>query len=489
VRVLMFSLRGWAPHVAWDSVIAHGLRLRGADVHMFTCGGPMPACEVNFRGVSPALACAECALYPDAVVGALGCAHSRLRDYLSDIERRAIERQVAALKPGDLEGWTFHDRPIGKLVEASVLWFLRKRAVEFDGPDGAAYRRYLIAGAEIATAAPRLLAAVQPDVIVEVNGQFFAERVLNSYAAASTRVIAYEAGWRLGTLGFDEVTPRGPVDLDAAWEVYGLQPLTEQENRTLDDWMTRRLAGDMQRDFYINFDAGGSHPLAALGLDPAKPTAVLFTNLVWDTAVIGRDLGFRTINEWLRATIAAFSARPDWQLVIRIHPAEDLRPGQETVEKLGDLVKGSGELPGNIRLVESTQPISSYALIDVCRATLVYTSTVGFEAAMRGSTVVLGARVYYRGRGFTIDVADQADYLPSLHTAMAAERLDAAAIERARRFAYLLLFRYLHAVPVVQHRPGRFPLWEPKEVDALRPGASPEFDRLMDAVLSGTAFV
>jgi hypothetical protein len=488
-RVLVFSLRGWAPHAAWENVIAHALRLRGADVHMFTCGGPMPACEVNYRGVSPALACAECRLYPNAIVGALGFEHSRLSSYVSADERRAIERQVASLRADELERWTFDGRPLGQLVQASVLWFLRKRETDVSGSDGEAYRRYLVAGAEIATAAPRLLTAVRPDVVVEVNGQFFAERILHTYVEPPTRVVAYEAGWRLGTVGFDEVTDKGPVDLDDAWKTYGAQPLSDEENRTLDEWMRRRLAGDMQRDFYINFQGGGAgHVLSALGLDPGKPTAVLFTNLVWDTAVIGRDLGFRTISDWLRATVAAFAARPGWQLVIRIHPAEDLRPGQETVEKLGDLVR-SLRLTDNIRLVESGQAISSYALIDACRATLVYTSTIGFEAAMRGSRVVLGARVYYRGRGFTIDVADPAEYERALASAMDGAALEQASVERARRFAYLLLFRYLHRVPVVDHRPGRFPLWVPEQTAELVPGVSPQFDRFMDAILTGAPFV
>src|SRR6266480_3775503 len=45
-RILVVSLRGWSAHVAYELVIAHALRLRGAEVALLTCGGGMPACEL-----------------------------------------------------------------------------------------------------------------------------------------------------------------------------------------------------------------------------------------------------------------------------------------------------------------------------------------------------------------------------------------------------------------------------------------------------------
>jgi hypothetical protein len=418
-----------------------------------------------------------------------GLPQSWLRDYVSPAERAAIEREVAALAPDQLASWRFADKPVGELVRASVMWFLRKREMDLAGADGEAYRKYLIAGAEIATAAPRLLAATRPDVILETNGQFFAERILNEFAGPDTHVVAYEAGWRLDHLGFDRVSERSPVDLDEAWTRWGPAPLTAAENREIDAWMAARAGGDMQRDFYIRFEKAGRDVLSGLGLDPAKPTAALFTNLVWDTAVIGRDRGFKNIGEWLRATIAAFSQWPDRQLVIRIHPAEELRPGQETVEKLSDVVASLGPLPANVRVVGSRDPVNSYALLTACRATLVYTSTIGFEAAMRGRTVVLAAQVYYRGKGFTADVSDAADYARILDAAMRVERLDDESVALARRFAYLLLFRYLFKIPMVHHRPGRFPGWSAPDVDLLRPGASHRLDALMTSIRQGGPFV
>src|SRR5262249_54855046 len=100
-RILVFSFRGWYPHIAWESVIAHALRLRGHDVHVFNCGGTLPVCEMNFRHTSPALTCAECSMYPGELVRSLGLARSWLRDYVSQEEINSIRAAVGRLKPAD----------------------------------------------------------------------------------------------------------------------------------------------------------------------------------------------------------------------------------------------------------------------------------------------------------------------------------------------------------------------------------------------------
>ena len=490
-RLLVFSLRGgWYSHTAWEGVLGRAAGMRGARVHVFNCGGRMPICEVNFRHASPRVACAECASYPEALVSELGLERSWLRDYLTDADRAEIEKRVYALRPGEYQSWTFDDRPVGRLVLNSVLWFIRKSQPDLSTDDAAVYRDFLIAGAEIARMAPRLLEAVRPDVIVELNGLFFAEQILNACAPAGCRIATYEAGWRLNSLGFDWLSDRGFADVDDAWEQWRDKPLSPDESARLDAWIQGRRAGDMQRDFYVKFDGpgGARGPLESLGLDPARPTAVLFTNLVWDTAVLGRNLGFRSIGEWIERSVEWFASRPDRQLVIRIHPAEDLRPSQETNEKLSDLVHRL-TLPANVRLVPSAAPVSSYALIEAASAVLVYTSTAGLEAALYGRPVLVAARVYYASRGFTRDVLQPDALGTHLEGALSKPRLSAAEVDLARRFAYLLLFRFLYDFPVVKQRPRSLPLLEPSEAPLVAPGQSAAFDRLVDRLLHGGPFV
>ena len=115
---------------------------------------------------------------------------------------------------------------------------------------------------------------------------------------------------------------------------------------------------------------------------------------------------------------------------------------------------------------------------------LVYNSTTGIEAALRARQVVVAARVYYAGRGFTRDVERLEDYDAILEAALTAGPAGPESLEYARRFAHLLLFRFLHDVPVVKQRPGTLPLMRASEVPLTVPGSGSEFDQLLSRLLS-----
>src|SRR5439155_25388980 len=122
-------------------------------------------------------------------------------------------------------------------------------------------------------------------------------------------------------------------------------------------------------------------------------------------------------------------------------------------------------------------------LMERCQVGLVYTTTAGLEMALRGKPVVVAARVYYRGRRFTLDVERADEYPRILDRAFEMRRMTDQEIDLARRFAHLLLFRYLHRFSVVRERARRLPILDPSEAALLVPGASAYVDRLLDVIL------
>ena len=81
-RVLVASLRGWSSHNAYEVVIAHALRLRGAEVGLLTCGGGMPACELGSARQAYPRPCDRCAWFTDRLAADAGLEHLALRDFL-----------------------------------------------------------------------------------------------------------------------------------------------------------------------------------------------------------------------------------------------------------------------------------------------------------------------------------------------------------------------------------------------------------------------
>ena len=136
-----------------------------------------------------------------------------------------------------------------------------------------------------------------------------------------------------------------------------------------------------------------------------------------------------------------------------------------------------------MRVIPADDPTSSYPLMAASDAVLVFTSTTGLEAAVRGTPVIVAGRTHYRGRGFTVDVSSPEEFEARLDQVLAdPDRLRPDA-ELAARYAYLFFFRDPLASPgVEEHVLGLARLTIDDAAD-LAPGADPAIDEICDLVL------
>ena len=171
-------------------------------------------------------------------------------------------------------------------------------------------------------------------------------------------------------------------------------------------------------------------------------TVILFTNLVWDSAVIGMNIGFSSIVDWVETTVRKFELHPEHNLVIRIHPAETKLSGRESREQMTDaLAKRIPLLPSNVTLIPPEENTSTYELMQEADFGLVYSSTTGLEMAMLGKPVVVAARTHYSGKGFTIDVSSISEFIAAIDQLFSTQLIDASNAVQARRYAHLFFFR------------------------------------------------
>jgi hypothetical protein len=475
-RVLFLSLRGWPNHVAIEGVLAHALRLRGAEVALLTCGGGLPACEMGWaRNVFPR-PCDRCAWYTDAARGALSLPSFRLVDGFD--WGRDGRRAPMQPPPADIDlDWA---------ASTSVPWFLKTTHPEQAREGAAAERDHRVAASVVHASARRVLAEFRPDLLFMVNGEFTAERVIREMALErGMRVITYEMAPRADTLFLSHDRPACEYNTDDAWAASADRPLTAEQRQTVAEMLELRSSGKGAHESY--FDAAEDDETAVrgqLGIPAGARVASLFTNLSWDSAALGRDVAFPTMVDWIARAAAEAGSLEDFFLVIRIHPGE-ARWG--TNEDIGEaLLERLGSLPSNVRVVSSDQAISSYAVLDISSVVLVYTSTVGLEAAYRGLPVIVAGATHYRGRGFTCDVAE-ADELGAM-MAKADLAMDQEQRELAERYAFTFFYRALMPFPLVPQGGGGI-LSVPTDPAALQPGADPYLDLVCDGVLEGHPFV
>lgn len=496
-KVLFFSVRGWFVHVAGEAVLAEALRQRGADSEFFLCGGPLAQCDFK-PGTDPRVTrplCWRCAGFPRRLLAALGAPVFWLDDLLADGEREEASRRVAELADDRLGELRELGLPLLEIVQPSVQRSLLRGDLGGDPASIAVLRGFLASAILYARAAERLLERRRPDTVVMTNGLFFAERLMLELALRrGVHAVTYERGMPPQTILLDHDRPVVRFDLDEPWREARERPLDEAESRRLDDYLLDRSRGRVGvLDLWPRMEADREALRRRLGLDAERPLAILFTNILWDSAVYGRNVGFADMFEWIVATVRWFGEHPEAQLVVRVHPSEVRIPLAASRDRVGDRLAASlPELPPNVRLVAAEDPASSYTLLSLADAALVYTSTIGLEAALLGKPVVVAGRTHYRGRGFTRDPATPDEHDRALAAALrrdGADRPTDQAVELARRYAYLFFFRFQKAFPWVVEAPRAARRLTFDDPDALAPGRDPELDAICDGILDGTPFV
>ena len=318
--------------------------------------------------------------------------------------------------------------------------------------------------------------------MILLNGLFFFESV--AWGLCRRRgidAVSYERGFRPGTLFASRGEPASRYEIGAAWAELADVPLSPAEDSELDHYLAeRRRKG---------------HPIFAFGKnvrpDQPPPTsegrlACLFTNVTWDSAVIGREGAFQSIQAWLDAAVATARARPRDRLIVRIHPAEVNMSGKVTREPLADhLSRSCGDLPPNVRVIPADDPTSSYALMEACDVGLVLTSTVGMELALAGTPVVVAGTPHYRNKGFTVDVGCPEEFDKEVGRLLDDPAVQPVDVVTARRYAHAFFFRVPIEFPwVTEPTPGLARL-HVEHPDQLQEGADPELDRLCDGILGG----
>ncbi len=297
-----------------------------------------------------------------------------------------------------------------------------------------------------------LLRRVHYDAVIIPNGSILEFGAV--YRAArhlGVRAITYEFGeqrQRMWLAQDDEVMR---LDTSALWQARRDWPLTESELAALRSLYEARRAGQVWQQFGRQWQAGESQGAQAarqaLGLDPSRPVALLCTNVLGDSLALDRQVFSEGVADWLSRTVRFFADRPECQLVVRVHPGELRFAGEPSTEIVRTTLP---EQPRHVVVVPPESRINTYDLVELAHVGLAYTTTVGMEMAMSGVPVVVVGRCHYRGKGFTYDPESWDEYWKTLQALLArpqGERLAAAQVDLALRYAYRFFFEYPFPFP------------------------------------------
>lgn len=498
-RVLVVSFRGaWLLHGAWEALIAEALRRRGARPTVFLCSGGLPealpgkapACGIAGEQIAGPSSCTDCLDCGQRLAGALDLPTLRLDALVSASRVRELMALVDQTPAAGLRGLAHLGVPVGEYVRNSARWFLCVSELEAAPQGEAVVRAFAKSAMVIAEAAPALLEETRPEVVLMLNGLFFAERIVRAEAERrGIRVVSYERGFMPDTLCFSEGIP-AYYDIDRLWENIKDTPLSVAQDAQLDDYLADRRKGlRAPFNYWPTLTEDDRQVLTALGLDEQRPTALLFSNITWDSAAQDRDRAFSDMYAWIVDTVRLFATLPEAQLVIRVHPAEVRVPGWQTRDPLVPRLRATfPALPPNVHIVPPESDLSSYTLMRLSRCGLVYSSTAGLEMAMDGVPTVVAGLVHYAGKGFTEEPSSPAEHARAVREALARPR-DATVRERARRYGHALFFRSFLPFPLISENPPDFiPTLNASDPTLLDPGGDPTLDVVCRGILEGGDF-
>lgn len=487
-RVLVFSPRGWATSLLIDTLLAQSLKLRGADVLMWNCGKTMPICHITNINEAPPMPCAGCKQLQGQLIADSGIARTTTGQLIGVVDgrqtatsRQILDREVARCT--EINGVK-----LGEIAVDAMNWFCLSAEIPETPEADRMLNEFLLLGETTLRAGKKLFEDFRPDLVVMINGIFTEECVVrNLCTQAAVPYITYERAFGFNSFVFSRNQLANHYDLSSHWQELKNVPLSTEEEDRLDHFLQSWKKGEgAVVKYWDKPEERELHIAQELGIEPDCRIVAMFTNVLWDTAAFNRDIAFTSMWDWISSSIKWAADNSDIHLVVRIHPAEVRLEGRETQDKIADRIdREFAAIPKNVTVIRPENPLSSYRLLALSDVVLVYTSTIGLEAAIAGKRVLVAGETHYRNKGFTLDPADRSEYARLLTDTGGISEPDPGQIALlARRYAHLFFLRYMYRLPMIEERVMGNPVLNIDSIEELLPGSTPELDYLCEFVLS-----
>jgi hypothetical protein len=376
------------------------------------------------------------------------------------VERAEIDRQRAELMRGPLDfdsikTWEFRGYAIGNHVLSTLI------RTTFDGsPDLAlAHNRgrvdAILDEVLINTARDeRVIDEIRPAVVLVEEANYSTNGPLVDVAVSRGVDVIQTVGiWRddaLMSKRLTEATRRVDAKSVAPETLARVEAgrWTPAHDKQLDQDFADRYSGRwvLGQQFQPDTESATREQIVAeTGVDPERPTAVIFAHVLWDASLFfGVDL-FENYADWLVQSVRAAVENPRVNWVIKAHPSNVFR------KKHGDVGGESSEvvlirehfpeLPDHVHLLLPHTRISTLSLYEFADYGVTVRGTPGMEMACLGKPAFTAGTGTYAGLGFTYDSDSREAFLDKLARIDSFGPLPDDMRMRARQYAHTLFLR------------------------------------------------
>jgi hypothetical protein len=235
--------------------------------------------------------------------------------------------------------------------------------------------------------------------------------------------VQFAHGYREDTLVLKryhaDLAKRNPFSIgDSTWSKLSSMEITPAIDAAIREIFDRKYSSESWLSRRIMLDAPRESPDEVrnrLHLDSKKPTAVIFSNVLWDANMFwGRDIYPNGSVEWLVETVRQAIHNPSVNWIVKVHPANVWKMQHANVSVVYNdveaLKKEFGTLPSHVRIVFPEENVNPFSLFAVTDVGVTIRGTVALELPALGVPVITGGSGRCSGFGFTYDPATREEY-------------------------------------------------------------------------------
>lgn len=241
---------------------------------------------------------------------------------------------------------------------------------------------------------------------------------------------------------------RWPEEMSKYYEIHAL---TKENRQKVDDFFRGLKQG---KDMYAVLNKDHDYDrFQQLGR-----YVCLFTNLKDDTAVLDRNTIFKSMEEWIIEVIDFWKhqVKEDIKLVIRVHPAE-IKLLNRSLDLVGNNIKTYIDDP-RVILIDPTEKVNSYSLIDKMEFGLTYASTITLEALYAGKNCLVAGDPFFLNQPFISAPQTKDEYFEALQNWIGTGELSGFDKDEFYRYIYYIYFQRIKKLDGfnIQHRTGYY---------------------------------
>ena len=259
----------------------------------------------------------------------------------------------------------------------------------------AVYKKFLISLLKFSSAWGNFILSIKkPELVLLYNGTIsFETYIRNQCLNSEIDYITHETFVGGDSWIYKKNDEVMKLTWEEDWKEFNKLPFSEEQKEAATNFIEGLRFG---KQMYALLNKQNPLPKELEG----KSFVVLFTNLNFDTAVIGRNPIFDSMYQWIEEVIEFWIENKIKEtLVIRVHPAE-IKLTTFSDDFVAPRIEEKVKHASNIVVFEPLDNVDSYTLIENMKFGLVYSSTIGLEIPFYDKPCLIAGEAFYRNHSF-----------------------------------------------------------------------------------------